>query len=308
MASAYHRLLLVFVDGIGLAPASVHNPLSELPTPGLRRLLGGPLTLEQRQIGDELVLTGIDATLGIEGLPQSATGQTALFTGVNAAERMGRHVTGLPGPRLRAVVESGNLFQRAGEKGLESTFANAYSTAYMEALEKGKRRPSVTTCAVQSAGLSIRLVAELEQNDAVSWDIIRDRFSEHLERPLPQVTAFEAGEHLAAISGRHRITAYETFLTDMAGHGRLGFTPAEAMGRVDNLLSGVLSARSPETTVLLTSDHGNVEESRDRRHTRNPVPLLAVGPLASRFASLNSIMEVTPRLFECLERSPHGIH
>ena len=39
--------------------------------------------------------------LGIEGLPQSATGQTALFTGINAAQLLGRHLFGFPNQPFR---------------------------------------------------------------------------------------------------------------------------------------------------------------------------------------------------------------
>lgn len=300
MTSDYHRLLLVFVDGVGLAPASGDNPWATVPTPGLTGLLGGPLTVEQCCLTADLLLRSIDATLGVEGLPQSATGQAALFTGVNAAEMMGRHVTGLPGPRVRGLVESRNLFQLAAQKGFRSTFANAYTQSYLDSLTAGRRRPSVTTCAMSSAGLAIRDLAGLERDQAISWDILRDRLAENLGRDLPPVTAVQAGCQLAAIAGQHQLTVYETFITDLAGHGRLGFTAAEAVSRIDGLVAGLVAERSPATTLLVTSDHGNLEDARHRRHTRNPVPLLVVGPLARCFAGVDSIVEVTPRILECL--------
>ena len=88
---AMHRLLLVFADGVGLAPASLENPFASEPTPALRALLGGPLTRERLGGGDELALAALDACLGVPGLPQSGTGQTTLFTGVNAQAALGRH-------------------------------------------------------------------------------------------------------------------------------------------------------------------------------------------------------------------------
>ena len=45
------------------------------------------------------------------------------------------------------------------------------------------------------------------------------------------VAPVEAGAHLAAVAGRHRFTLFETFLTDLAGHGRVALTPAEAIAR-----------------------------------------------------------------------------
>ena len=51
----------------------------------------------------------------------------------------------------------------------------------------------------------------------------------------------------------------------------------------------------------MASDHGNIEDSSSRLHTRNPVPLLAAGPAADRFAGLRSILEVAPAVAACLD-------
>ena len=308
MVSDYHRVLLIFVDGVGLAPAAEHNPLAQLPTPGIHGLLGGPLTLEQCRQTEDLLLAPIDANLSVDGLPQSATGQAALFTGVNAAKTLGRHITGLPGPQIRRIVESTNLFLAASQLGLTSTFANPYTQTYLDSLATGKRRPSVTTCAVSAAEIPLRYLADLRRDRAVSWDILRDRFAEQLGADLPVVTGVEAGNHLAELSTDHRLTVYETFITDMAGHDRLGFTVADALARVDGLIEGVMQGRDRSTTVVLTSDHGNLEDASHRRHTRNPVPLLVWGPLARRFEGVESILGVTPKILECFGRQDESLH
>ncbi len=302
-AAAYHRprLLVVFVDGVGLAPAGPHNPLASEPTPALRRLLGGPLTRERvGLVGDRLTLSALDATLGVAGLPQSATGQSALFTGVNTARLLGRHVSAFPGPRLRAVLRRHGLLARAAAGGGGVTFANAYSHRYLAALEGGGERRSVTTCLTQYAGLEFRDEVDLAAGRAVSWDIARDHFAARTGADLEPIAPHTAGRHLAAIAGRHRLTLFETFLTDLAGHRRLGLTAGDALARVDGLLGGVLAAAPADLTLLVTSDHGNVEDGTVRQHTRNPVPLLAAGPLAPAFAGLDSIVEVTPAVLDCL--------
>lgn len=301
MTADYHRLILIFVDGVGLAPVSRFNPWAAEPTPGITSLLDGPLALEQCRVTDDLLLAPIDANLGLEGLPQSATGQAALFTGVNAALKMGRHITGLPGPQVRGIVESGNLFQKAVGRGLRSTFANAYNETYLASLEAGRRRPSVTTCAVSAAGLPFRSLVDLELYRAVSWDIVRDRFAEHVGGSLATITAVEAGHHLAAIGDTQCLTVFETFVSDMAGHGRMGFSAADAIARIDGLMAGLVEAKTPNTTLLMTSDHGNLEEADHQRHTRNPVPLLVVGPLARCFVRVTSILEITPTILECVD-------
>ena len=44
------------------------------------------------------IIVPTDATLDVPGYPQSATGQTAIFTGVNAAEIKQGHINVLPTP------------------------------------------------------------------------------------------------------------------------------------------------------------------------------------------------------------------
>ena len=73
-----------------------------------------------------------------------------------------------------------------------------------------------------------------------------------------------------------------------------------AVRRIDGLIAGYLDGAPAGATLILTSDHGNIEDSTSRSHTRNPVPLLAVGPLAAEFSNLSSILDVTPRILDCL--------
>ena len=132
--------LLVFVDGVGLAPAGPDNPLATAATPTLEAWLGGPLVAESVGRARPAVLGALDATLGVDGLPQSATGQTALFTGVNAAGEIGRHVSAFPGTRLRRLIRRHGLLGRLRAAGHEVAFANAYSKSYLERFESGAAR------------------------------------------------------------------------------------------------------------------------------------------------------------------------
>ncbi len=300
MEKDYHRFLFVFVDGIGLAPAGPSNPFSQSPAPTLRRLLGGPLTIEQASHAEGLLLAPIDATLGVDGLPQSATGQTALLTGVNASKKMGRHVTGFPGPRLRKIIERSSVLLHAVERGHRATFANAYTGPYVLRLREGRARRSVTTCAVEAASIPFRTLEDLERGRAATWDIEGELAGERAGARIHPVEAEEAGRRLARLAACHRLTLFETFLPDLVGHGRLDMPPAEVVRRLDGLLDGILGERTAETTLILTSDHGNFEDTAVRTHSRRPVPLLAVGPAAPELADVASIQAVSPRLLELL--------
>jgi hypothetical protein len=301
-----HRLLLVFADGVGLAPEGTDNPFASEPTPALRALLRGPLTAERTQRRAELALAALDACLGVPGLPQSGTGQTTLFTGINAQGVLGRHVPALPGPRLRALIAEHSVLAALARAGHAVTFANAYTADYAARIHAGEVRVSATTAAVLAAGVPLRLLPDLAAGRAVTWDVTGEHFAPRAGEGVPTVSAEAAGANLARLAGEHRFTLYETFLTDLAGHRRWGLEPAGAVARLDGLLAGVFTARPPDLTVLLTSDHGNLEEAGHGRHTRNPVPLLAVGPAAAAFAELTRLDEVAPRVRALLGTAAPG--
>lgn len=293
------RFLLLFVDGIGLAPESESNPLATVPTPALSALLDGPLTSERVGAGTGWRLEPLDATLGVDGLPQSATGQTALFTGENAPAALGRHVAALPGPRLAAILAERSLLKRARAAGRRVTFANPFTPEYFRQVEEGKRRHSATTLAALASGAPFRDGVDLAAGRACPWDVTGEFFA-RFEGSLAPVAPEEAGRRLAALAAEHDLTLWETFMTDLAGHGRRGWTAEEALGRLDGLLSGLLPALPGDVTAVLVSDHGNLEAAEHTSHTRNPVPMLAVGPAADAFAGLERIDRVTPRLLRLL--------
>ena len=293
-------VLLIFVDGIGLAPAQPGNPFFDHPSPLLERLIGGRLTIEQVGAGAECLLLAIDANLGVDGLPQSATGQTTLFTGINAARWMGRHVPAFPGPRLREVIDQHGVLAEARSRGSRVAFSNAFSPAFYTQLRQRKRRASVTVLSAWAAGLELRGLDDLKARRALSWDLERDLMSQYVSVEMPLISSFEAGVDLATISGQHELTLFETFLPDFVGHGRVEMDPGEVVRRLDGLLEGAMERRPGQVTIVMTSDHGNFEDQADKRHTRNPVPLLVLGPAKAAFEEVESLADVAPAILKAL--------
>src|SRR6185503_11400337 len=104
--------------GIGVADPEI-NPFFRARLPVLRNLLGDIPTLERPAMGGPFARSiPLDANLGIEGTPQSGTGQTTLLTGVNAAERFGRHFGPWTPVALRPLVEAESVLRRALDRGL----------------------------------------------------------------------------------------------------------------------------------------------------------------------------------------------
>jgi hypothetical protein len=296
------RVLFVFLDGVGLAPAGEENPFSQVPMPHLHRLLGGPLVLERardpRMWGNELVLRALDACLGVPGLPQSATGQTALFTGVNAPALVGDHVTAFPTEPLRVVISEHSVLKGVADAGGRVLFANAHSERFWQMIREGKRRLGASTLTALAADATIPSLGDLAEGNALLWDITHEVASGHLDYGLPLLSPDEAGERLAALATRYDLVLFESFLTDLAGHQRI--EPAWVLPRLDAFLGAVVAHRSADTTLVICSDHGNVEDATSKAHTTNPVPLLVLGPGARHFCHAVQITDVAPAILSFL--------
>lgn len=304
------RVLLLFADGVGLGPDDPEvNPFVAADTPTLERLLGRRLTWTERPLRrDGALLVPLDATMGFPGLPQSATGQTALLTGINASRVVGRHVTAYPTARLRALLAEHNLFRKVRALGGRVALANAYTPEYFRAVAAGTLRHAAFTYAAISAGVALRTVEDLRAGRAVFHDLTNER-PRSWGYDLPLLTPREAGAHLAGLAMAHELTAFEFFLTDLAAHGRISTDPHQVVGMLDGLLAGVVEwANLGGLLVLLISDHGNLEDRRRATHTRNPVPALLIGYGREAVGEeLRAITDVTPALCRWLDgASIHG--
>jgi len=294
-------LIFVFLDGVGLAPSAVENPLAAATMLNLRALLNGPLTREHVQERSDLLLRPIDAALGVDGLPQSGTGHVALLAGVNAPALHGRHQPNFPPVALRPLLAERSIFRLARQVGHAVAFANAFSVGYWQAIAARRIRRSASVIAAEGAGVRLRDSDDLRANRALSWDITRQAAHERGETDLPLIIPEAAGEHLASLAHDYALVFFECFLPDLAGHGRMGAGAVpEVLTRIDRLLGGLLAARRPTDTILITSDHGNIEDDRTQSHTRNPVPLLVIGPQAQRFADVARIDAVAPAILAAL--------
>lgn len=296
------QVIFVFLDGLGMGPADDSNPLWLAPMPTLRKLLGGPLVQGHGVDRPNLLLRAIDACLGVEGLPQSATGQVALFTGLNAAAMLGRHVGAYPNAPLVEVINERNILKRATELGYRATFANAYTPQYFRLVEEGKRRHSATTLSVLAAGLPFRTLDDLRKGEAVYWDITNRYLVEHLHLVMPIVEPEVAGRRLARLARTHDLVLFESFLPDVVGHRQDAGKALEVLDILDRFFAGLFEEMKPTDTLVVSSDHGNLEDLRVKTHTANPVPLLVVGPGVGAFRGAQAITDVAGGIMEILGR------
>jgi hypothetical protein len=300
-------VLLVFLDGVGIGPADPErNPFVRANLPNLRRLLGGRIPVSDdldaggRIDAGRAVLAAADATLGIEGTPQSGTGQTSLLTGRNAAAEYGRHFGPWVPTGLRDLLAAENLLTRVRDAGGTPAFANAYPVASIAADPRIFRRPAAPPLAARAAGVLTRDLPELVRGEAVASSITHERWREHTGDALPDVTPAEAGRRLARIAAGADATLFAHYDTDYTGH-RGGMPGAvAAIEKVDGFIGGLAGALPDDVLLVVSSDHGNLEDVTGG-HTLNPVPVLAIGPGAGEVAAAaGDLTGVVPALLELL--------
>ncbi len=295
------RILMVFVDGVGLGDADpATNPLVRAETPTFHRLLGGPLAGRAAVRTAEAVLVPLDAQLGVPGLPQSATGQVAILTGENAPALAGRHVTAYPTQALQTQLEKRGLFTRLQQRGVGAALANAYAPEYFTAVAQRRLRHAAITLNALQAGVRLRGVDDVRAGRAVYHDLTNARLREW-GHPVPLIGPEDAGRILAGLARGQPFTLFEFFQTDLAGHGRVD-DRVGVVERFDRFLGAALAATDPnDALVLVTSDHGNLEDERTDGHTCNPVPALLVGNGCERMAErLRDLTDVAPACLDLL--------
>jgi len=297
------RILFLFLDGVGLGADDPRvNPLAAASMPTLCALLGGrPLTASRAPFhGARASLLALDACLGVAGVPQSASGQAALLTGRNIPADIGGHYGPKPNPAIAAHLKNGNLFAQLRASGRTVAYLNAFPPRYFAALESGRRLPGAIAMAARAAGVPLRTADHLRRGQALSPDFTNQGWREHLGYPdLPLLSPQQAGARLAALAQAYDFALFEHWPTDTAGHRQNANAARALLRTLDAALAGLLSAWDAERDlILLTSDHGNLEDLSTRRHTRHPVPLLLIGPAAARraFAPARDLTDLTPIL------------
>lgn len=287
-------VFLFFIDGLGIGARGPCNPLDSLEN-------AEPLAVFKDEAA--VVLDGIlvptDACLGVDGRPQSASGQTTILTGINAPAVLGYHKQGFPNKALLDIIARHSLFLRLMRAGVAPlTFANAYTNLFFT---DRPRWVSATTAAVEAAGLQFRTLDDVCNDRAVYQDFTNRLLIERGEN-IKSRTADEAAEVLAKISRENRFTLYEYFMTDKIGHSQdmeAARTVLKDLARLIRRFLFLVDLR--RTAIILTSDHGNIEDLSSRNHTLNEVPTIIWGAHREHIAGrIKSLADITPAIVETL--------
>jgi hypothetical protein len=241
--------------------------------------------------------------MGIPGRPQSATGQAAILTGINAPQRLGEHYGPRPDARVRSVIDEGNLFRRIGEQGKRFFFCNAYPHGYFAAVQRGKRLLSAVPYAATSAGQMLLNAGDLRARRAIAADFTNRGWIEYLGySDVPVFTPEEGGAFVWELAQPYDFLFFEHWRSDELGHHRDLAGAVANFAIFDRFLGGVIAAADlAETMIIVASDHGNMEDCSHSKHTENPALTLILG--AERRAAaqrIHSLMDFAPLVLDFL--------
>ena len=289
-------VLLFFIDGFGIGARGPQNPLDGLAE-------AEPLALfvdEQQATIHEGIVVRTDARLGTEGRPQSASGQTTILTGINVPTLLGYHKQGFPNAAMLEILRDHSIFLQLTRAGIGPiTFANTYTQRFFD---ERPRWVSATTAAMEAAQIPFRQLKDLKAGRAVYHDFTNQLLIARGEAVVLR-SAAQAAEVLASLVNEHRFTLYEYFITDKIGHKQdvqLAKTTLQNLARFIRELLVRIDLKS--TSVILTSDHGNIEDLSSRNHTLNMVPTIVWGRDRNRIASrIRTLADITPAIVETLK-------
>lgn len=325
-------MVFFFLDGVGIGDASESNPFFAAGTTFL------PFYKGNNGLPDGTPVKPIDPLLGVDGIPQSATGQTSLYTGENVPALLTEHKGSYPNRPMRKLIKEKNILLRLRKKDLNAVFINAYpyhthlfTNESVSILEDGsfqfsdeyprlfKRRLSVTTCMM----IANRLIPFGERDIMEENTIYQDYSNSSLilqveaakkagefpgdveEVALPRFTPEKAAEILYNVSRKHDFVLYEYFQTDIYAHRSTFDERVRLIRDLDRLMGRLVSLMNKEEdTLLVTSDHGNIEAGGTRAHTRNPVPLVVWGKGERELRTgIDSLVDVTPAVLKFFGKS-----
>lgn len=304
---ANKHILLLFVDGVGLGEDDPQvNPFCVANLPTLHTFTQGKRWTRHtgRQETSRGVFLPTDPRLGVAGRPQSGSSQAVILTGINVPQRIGEHYGPKPNLATREIINQDNFFMQVRRAGGQTALLDAYPPSLLKSIGRGKTLPSSIQQSAIASGQMLLDVDALRRGEAITAEWTGQEWHSHLKlTDTPIYTPQEAGKRLAELAQKYHFSMHSHWMTDYVGHRGTIAEGVTLLERLDGVIEGILSVWDDENgLVILTSDHGNLEQLDDRHHTENDVPTLVIGSFAKRFADgFHALTDIVPKMAEFLE-------
>jgi hypothetical protein len=293
---------MVFLDGVGIGKKDYEfNPFFKYGFKAFENIFGDIPSLDNQSLSNGThFLFPTDATLGVEGLPQSGTGQASLFCGFNAPKFVGKHFGPYPYSTTIPILEKESLLVQFRNKTGGSYFANAYPKAFFDYVNSGRTRLSVTTLTCRLSGIRLNRVSDVRAGNALTAELTNERWNHRLGYKLKVIKPKTAARRLLRIAGKYKFTLYEYYLSDHIGHLRLANEFEKLFSEMDEFLFTLLDeVDSKKMTLIICSDHGNIEDLSVKTHTINPALTITAGKSAKQIAkSVKNISQVKQAIIQ----------
>lgn len=293
---------MIFLDGIGLGDNnSSLNPFAAADAPTLHTLANGHRWLRTtgRQESARAIFIPTDPRLGVPGRPQSATGQATILTGRNVPQIIGEHYGPKPNAAIRAILAEDNFFKQVVAHDLSAALLEAYPPRWHKAINSGKSLRSSYQQAAQEAGLPIFGEDEIYSGQALAVDWTGEGWRRELGyTDSPVYTPREAGMKMVELARHYHFAFFSHWITDVIGHKGSLEDGVRILELFDGVMAGALDAwDDDEGLIIITSDHGNMEEIGNRKHTENDVPTVVIGSQKTAFAEgFRDLTDYVPRM------------
>jgi hypothetical protein len=297
---------MIFLDGVGLGDDDPSiNPFAIADTPTLLQLSNGKhwLRTTGRQESERAIFIPTDPRLGVPGRPQSATGQATILTGRNVPQLIGEHYGPKPNPAIREILAEDNFFKQVVAHGKIAALIEAYPPRWHAAINRGKALRSSYQQAAFEAGLPIFGEDKIYSGEALAVDWTGEGWHTELGYDdTPIYTPREGGIKMVEISRLYDFAFFSHWMTDVIGHRGDMKDAVNVLELFDAVMAGALEAwDDDEGLMIITSDHGNIEEIGNRKHTENDIPTVVIGSEKVAFAEgLKDLSDYVPRMAQIL--------
>jgi hypothetical protein len=296
------HILLIFMDGIGLGdddPAT--NPFAAAHTPTLDALAGGRHWIRStgRSAGARSIFVPTDPRMGIAGKPQSASGQATIVTGRNIPALIGEHYGPRPNEPIRALLAQDNFFKQVVAQGKTAALLEGYPPQRLEEIARGKALRASYQEALHQAGLPMFGIDHINRGDALTVDWTGEGWRRYLGyTDAPLYTPAEGGQRMVELSRQYDFAMFSHWMTDTVGHRGDLAAGVEIVELFDAVMAGALAAwDDSEGLIVITSDHGNLEDLSHTKHTENDVPTVVIGTGREAFAAdLTTLADIVPAM------------
>jgi hypothetical protein len=293
-----------FVDGIGFGKNDTDtNPFARYSQGIFAPLAGQPLGEGRLRVLET------DASLGLPGLPQSATGQTSLWTGINGVKAVGRHINGFPTFTLKKIIVKHSILRVLNDFGIEADLLNCYTPAFFQKFGKNPRFLSASTLIQMASGRPLKNLDDLREGRGLYMDIDHEYLITLSKDLIPandpvmqRCDPYTLGRSVPRQFQNYGLAIFEYFITDKVGHDQNWEVAKKTIKDLEDFLTGFLDGMDPHVdTLILTSDHGNMEDLSTSTHTTNPVPTYIAGKMADSIESkVHKLTDIPIAIYDSL--------